>query len=255
MPAGYTVNVSRIAPLAQNISQAGSDLLDEEGKPYLLIQPVIQVRTWKLKLSLVQQPCHGGQLLLGHAAVKLLYAQQTYQQCKVGIRLQGSTALSWAASDQQANPGRSPSVQAASRHMQSACADARADGSSRAACVSLPQVFGRMNKTIEGVPVEEGASYVNKYFLLPTDIKSTDTITLSLDEGELEEGYYHMSAKVRAQMAWWPYSLESCLPWSHCSCGMCCWVESNEQVPPACQQGLLLHAEWWSCCPVLRRWL
>jgi hypothetical protein len=41
--AGYTVNVSRIAPLAQNISQAGFDLLDAEGKPYLLIQPVIQV--------------------------------------------------------------------------------------------------------------------------------------------------------------------------------------------------------------------
>lgn len=41
--AGYTVNVSRIAPLAQNISQAGFDLLDSEGKPYLLIQPVIQV--------------------------------------------------------------------------------------------------------------------------------------------------------------------------------------------------------------------
>lgn len=61
------------------------------------------------------------------------------------------------------------------------------------------QVFGRMNKTIEGVPVEEGASYVNKYFLLPTDLKPTDTVTLSLDEGELEEGYYHMSAKVSMQ--------------------------------------------------------
>lgn len=53
--AGYTVNVSRIAPLAQNISQAGSDLLDEEGKPYLLIQPVIQVRTCEPKLLLLQQ--------------------------------------------------------------------------------------------------------------------------------------------------------------------------------------------------------
>lgn len=68
-------------------------------------------------------------------------------------------------------------------------------------CCAALQVFGRMNKTIEGVPVEEGASYVNKYFLLPTDTKSTDTITLSLDDGELEEGYYHMSAKVRAQTA------------------------------------------------------
>lgn len=65
-------------------------------------------------------------------------------------------------------------------------------------CCTVLQVFGRMNKTIEGVPVEEGASYVNKYFLLPTDTKSTDTITLSLNDGELEEGYYHMSAKVRA---------------------------------------------------------
>jgi hypothetical protein len=53
-----------------------------------------------------------------------------------------------------------------------------------------------MNKTIQGVLVEEGAAFVNKYFLLPTDTKASDTITLSLDEGELEEGYYHMSAKV-----------------------------------------------------------
>lgn len=44
VPAGYTVNVSRVAPLAQSISQGGFDLLDEAGKPYLLIQPVIQVR-------------------------------------------------------------------------------------------------------------------------------------------------------------------------------------------------------------------
>lgn len=64
-------------------------------------------------------------------------------------------------------------------------------------CCPALQIFGRMNKTIEGVPVEEGASFVNKYFLLPTDTKASDTITLSLDEGELEEGYYHMSAKVR----------------------------------------------------------
>lgn len=68
-------------------------------------------------------------------------------------------------------------------------------------CSAAIQVFGRMNKTIEGVPMDEGAPYVNKYFLLPTDTKSTDTVTLSLDEGELEEGYYHMSAKVRVQAA------------------------------------------------------
>lgn len=53
-----------------------------------------------------------------------------------------------------------------------------------------------MNKTIEGVMVEEGASYINKYFLLPADLKPTDKLTLSLDEADLEEGYYHMSAKV-----------------------------------------------------------
>jgi hypothetical protein len=41
--AGYTVNVSAIAPLAQNITQAGDDLLDEQGNPHLLIQPVVQV--------------------------------------------------------------------------------------------------------------------------------------------------------------------------------------------------------------------
>jgi hypothetical protein len=53
-----------------------------------------------------------------------------------------------------------------------------------------------MNKTLQGEPIEEGASYVNKYFLLPTDMKAGDMITLSLDEGELLEGFYHMSAKV-----------------------------------------------------------
>jgi hypothetical protein len=53
-----------------------------------------------------------------------------------------------------------------------------------------------MNKTLKSEPIEEGASYVNKYFLLPTDLKAGDTITLSLDEGELPEGFYHMSAKV-----------------------------------------------------------
>lgn len=63
---------------------------------------------------------------------------------------------------------------------------------------ALLQIFGRMNKTIQGVPVEEGETFVNKYFLLPTDMKAGDTITLSLDEGELPEGFYQMSAKVRA---------------------------------------------------------
>lgn len=63
-------------------------------------------------------------------------------------------------------------------------------------CGVLLQLFGRMNKTIEGQPIEEGASYINKYFLLPTNLKATDKLTFSLDEGELEEGYYHMSAKV-----------------------------------------------------------
>lgn len=65
----------------------------------------------------------------------------------------------------------------------------------------LLQVFGRLNKTIEGVPVEEGASFVNKYFLLTTNLKPTDTLTLSLDDGELEEGYYHLSAKVGGTQA------------------------------------------------------
>lgn len=37
------MNVSRIAPLAQNLTQEGEELLDSEGKPHLLIQPVIQV--------------------------------------------------------------------------------------------------------------------------------------------------------------------------------------------------------------------
>lgn len=64
------------------------------------------------------------------------------------------------------------------------------------------QIFGRMNKTIEGVPVEEGASFVNKYFLLPTDLQATDKITFSLDDGELEEGFYHLSAKVSATIGW-----------------------------------------------------
>lgn len=41
--AGYTVNVSAIAPLSQNITQAGDDLLDEQGNPHLLIQPLVQV--------------------------------------------------------------------------------------------------------------------------------------------------------------------------------------------------------------------
>lgn len=41
---GYTVNVSQIAPLAQNLTQAGAALLDEEGNPNLLIRPVVQVR-------------------------------------------------------------------------------------------------------------------------------------------------------------------------------------------------------------------
>jgi len=53
-----------------------------------------------------------------------------------------------------------------------------------------------MNKTIQGVPVEEGAAFINKYFLLPTDMRPTDKVTFSLDEGELQEGYYYMSAKV-----------------------------------------------------------
>jgi hypothetical protein len=78
------------------------------------------------------------------------------------------------------------------------------------------QIFGRMNKTIEGVPVEEGASYVNKYFLLPTNIKPTDTVTLSLDEGELEEGYYHMSAKVKRQSVGACWSLHA----------LCCIAEA-----------------------------
>lgn len=79
------------------------------------------------------------------------------------------------------------------------------------------QIFGRMNKTIEGVLVEEGASYVNKYFLLPTNIKPTDTVTLSLDEGELEEGYYHMSAKVMAA---------GCGCWLVPPCTVCCVAEA-----------------------------
>jgi hypothetical protein len=56
-PAGYTVNVSRIAPLAQNISQGGFDLLDEAGKPYLLIQPVIQVRAASRLLCAASTVC------------------------------------------------------------------------------------------------------------------------------------------------------------------------------------------------------
>jgi hypothetical protein len=61
------------------------------------------------------------------------------------------------------------------------------------------QVFGRMNRTIEGVPVEEGASFVNKYFILPPNLKATDSLTLSLGDADaLAEGYYHLSAKVRA---------------------------------------------------------
>lgn len=78
-----------------------------------------------------------------------------------------------------------------------ACSHAASFDRTSARCRAVLQIFGRMNKTIEGVPVEEGASYVNKYFLLPSNLKATDKITLSLDEGELEEGYYHMSAKVR----------------------------------------------------------
>lgn len=41
--AGFTVNISAITPLAQNLTQNGAALLDDAGQPRLLLQPVIQV--------------------------------------------------------------------------------------------------------------------------------------------------------------------------------------------------------------------
>lgn len=59
--AGYTVNVSAVEPLAQNITQAGDDLLDEQGNPHLLIQPVVQVSPVTLFSMLGSQPAlHSG---------------------------------------------------------------------------------------------------------------------------------------------------------------------------------------------------
>jgi hypothetical protein len=38
---------------------------------------------------------------------------------------------------------------------------------------------------------------LRRYFLLPASLKATDTVTLTLDDGELDEGFYHLSAKVQ----------------------------------------------------------
>lgn len=39
-------------------------------------------------------------------------------------------------------------------------------------------------------------NFINKYLVLPANLTSTDTFSVQLDEDQLDEGYYKLSAKV-----------------------------------------------------------
>lgn len=39
-------------------------------------------------------------------------------------------------------------------------------------------------------------NFINKYIVLPTNLTNTDTLSIQLDEDQLDEGYYKLSAKV-----------------------------------------------------------
>lgn len=39
-------------------------------------------------------------------------------------------------------------------------------------------------------------NFINKYIVLPANMSSQDTLSIPLDEDQLDEGYYKLSAKV-----------------------------------------------------------
>lgn len=50
-------------------------------------------------------------------------------------------------------------------------------------------------------------NFINKYLVLPADLNSTDTLSIQLDEDQLDEGYYKLSAKV-ALVSQYPYLID-----------------------------------------------
>eukprot|EP00775_Hariotina_reticulata_P009796 gene9796-9954_t len=70
-------------------------------------------------------------------------------------------------------------------------------------------IWGALNTTLDGTVLDQleydefnqPTNYINKYIFLPADLKPTDTLTITLDDGklqsgELEEGYYRLFAKI-----------------------------------------------------------
>ncbi|KAF6263487.1 hypothetical protein COO60DRAFT_412512 [Scenedesmus sp. NREL 46B-D3] len=65
-------------------------------------------------------------------------------------------------------------------------------------------LFGRKNRTMNGEVIKEleydtmnnPINFINRYIMLPSNATSADTFSFVLDEDQLDEGYYQLSAKI-----------------------------------------------------------
>lgn len=65
-------------------------------------------------------------------------------------------------------------------------------------------LFGNKNRTLNGEVLKEleydtmnnPINFINKYIVLPTNFTAKDTLSFMLDQDQLDEGYYKLSAKI-----------------------------------------------------------
>eukprot|EP00878_Enallax_costatus_P028568 GHUV01030865.1.p1 GENE.GHUV01030865.1~~GHUV01030865.1.p1 ORF type:complete len:509 (+),score=149.61 GHUV01030865.1:466-1992(+) len=80
----------------------------------------------------------------------------------------------------------------------------KVDGKQQLLFRPVIHLFGRKNRTLAGEVIKDieydsmnnPINFINKYLVLPTNLTSTDTLSIQLDEDQLDEGYYKLSAKV-----------------------------------------------------------
>lgn len=91
----------------------------------------------------------------------------------------------------------------------------KVDGKQQLLFRPVIHLFGRKNRTLDGEVIKEieydsmnnPINFINKYLVLPADLNSTDTLSIQLDEDQLDEGYYKLSAKV-ALVSQYPYLID-----------------------------------------------